>query len=129
MFFDCLAEEFTFWQTFLLLLWTFFIWCHKVSNFLQTLISGWLKTSFKQQDCEPPPPTLEMKNLVLPPQNPKVLLPSTPNHYTPKHPYSHERNFAYPSLFFLPLTNAFVIEHIFKNCQWMRQCLCGAFVK
>ncbi len=113
MFFDCLVEKITFWQTFLLLLWTFFICCQKVSNFLQTLNSGWLKTYFKQQDYEPPPPTLEMENLVMLPQNPYFFLPSTPNHCTTKHPYSHERKFAYPSPFLPPLTYAFVIEHIF----------------
>ncbi len=91
----------------------FFICCHKVSNFLQIVISGWLKTSFKQQAYEPPPPTLEMKNLLLLPQNPKNFLPSTPNHCTPKHPYNHERNLPYPSPFLPPLTNAFFIEHIY----------------
>jgi hypothetical protein len=57
--FNYLAEELIFWQTFTKkLLWTFFICCHKVFEFLQTLTSGWLKASFKQQECEPPPPTL-----------------------------------------------------------------------
>jgi hypothetical protein len=64
-FFYYLAKEFIFWQTFIFSLWSFFICCHKVSKFLQALIGGWLKTSFKQK-CEHVLQNPKAKDLLLP---------------------------------------------------------------
>ncbi len=61
-FFYCLAQNLSFWQTFLLLLWSLFACCHKGCNFFQTLIGGLLKESLKQIDFEAP--ILETKDLV-----------------------------------------------------------------
>lgn len=50
VFYDCCAKDFTFWQAFLLLLWSLlvFVWSlsmfiHKVCEMLQTLIIGCLQ--------------------------------------------------------------------------------------
>jgi hypothetical protein len=51
-FFNYLTQNLSFWQTFLLLLWSFFACCHKGCNFFQTLIGGLLKESLKQIDFE-----------------------------------------------------------------------------
>jgi hypothetical protein len=62
---------------------------------LQTLISGWLKASFKQE-CENmcfQPKDLfllpKIEDLVLPSQTPKFVLPYTPRPCTSKHPHNH----------------------------------------
>jgi hypothetical protein len=41
--FNCLVEVFSFWQAFILSLWSFFICCHKVFEFFLTLIRGLFK--------------------------------------------------------------------------------------
>jgi len=62
IFFYCLAQNLSFWQTSLLLLWSLFACCHKGCKFFQTLIGGLLKESLKQIDFEAP--KLETKDLV-----------------------------------------------------------------
>jgi hypothetical protein len=84
-FFDCLAENLSFWQAFLVLIWSFFACCCEGCDFFQTLIGGWLKESLKQTYFEPP--RLKTKYLILFPKtenllsSPQILetVPCTPN--------------------------------------------------
>jgi len=96
----------------------------RVVIFFQTLIGGWLKGSLKQTDFEPP--KLETKHLVFfpkiedlfsPLQTLKVV-PCTPNCKPSKCPHSHENLREYPKHLLLPLTYAFVIEHILPKLPW-----------
>jgi hypothetical protein len=78
-FYECLTKDLIFYQAFFLSLWSFFICCHKVCEFLQTLISAWLKDSLKQSKLT------RLDQLVLPQKikAPILLLeslkPCTPN--------------------------------------------------
>jgi hypothetical protein len=74
-----------FTKFFFLSLWSLFIYCHKVCEFLQTLTSSWLKDSLKQPELprpEKPKPTWETKGPILPLE---ILEPCTP-----KHPHNHK---------------------------------------
>lgn len=118
-FFYCLVQDLSFWQAFLLSLWTFFICCNKVCEIFQTLISEWLKESLKQCDFEPS--RQETKDFVLPPKIKNLVLPSQTLEFvpcTPKHHHSHEKPFEYLWNLLLPLMNAFVIEHIFLKITY-----------
>ncbi len=123
-FFYYLAQNLSFWQTFPLLLWSFFTCCHKGCNFFQTLIGGLLKESLKQIDFEAP--RLEIEYLVFFPNFPKTkdlsspsqtlkIVPYTPNPKPSKQPHSHEKPKKYPKHLLPPLTDAFMIEHIFPK--------------
>jgi hypothetical protein len=120
-FFYYLTQNLSFWQTFFLLLWSFFACCHKGCNFFQTLIGGLLKESLKQIDFEAL--ILETKDLVFfpkikylsPPSQTLKIVPYTPNPKPSKQCHSHEKPKEYPKHLFLPLTNAFMIEHIFPK--------------
>jgi hypothetical protein len=95
-FFHCLVQDLSFWQAFLLSLWTFFICCNKVCEFFQTLINEWLKESLKQCDFEPS--RQETKDFVLPPKIKDLVLPSQILELVPctsKHHHSHEKPFEY----------------------------------
>jgi hypothetical protein len=70
-FFDCLVQNLSFRQAFLLLIWSFFAYCRKGCDFFQTLIGGWLKESLKQTYFEPP--RLKTKYLVLSPKTENLL--------------------------------------------------------
>jgi hypothetical protein len=77
-FYGCLTKDLIFYQAFFLS-WFFFICCHKVCEFLQTLISAWLKDSLKQSKLS------RLDQLVLPQKTKapilllKTLKPCTPN--------------------------------------------------
>jgi hypothetical protein len=95
-FFYCFAHNISFWQSFILLLWSFFTCCCKGCDFLQTSIGGWLENSSKQTNFEPP--TLETKHLVFSPKIedlfslPQILevVPYTPKSKPSKCPHNHE---------------------------------------
>jgi hypothetical protein len=78
-FYECLTKDLIFYQTFFLSLRSFFICCHIVCEFLQTLISAWLKESLKESKLA------RLDQLVLPQKikAPILLLetlkPCTPN--------------------------------------------------
>jgi hypothetical protein len=72
-FFDCLTQNLSFWQAFLLLIWSFFACCRKGCDFFQSLIGGWLQESLKQTCFEPP--RLKTKYLVLSQQTENFLSP------------------------------------------------------
>jgi hypothetical protein len=89
--------------------------------FFQTLIGGWLKDSLKQTNFEPLKLKTKhlvfspkIKNLFSPPQTPKVMS-CTPNSKPSKCPHSHKNLKKYPKHLLLPLTDAFVIEHILQK--------------
>jgi hypothetical protein len=97
----------------------------KVFEFLQMLTNGWLKTSFKQE-CELTPQTPKTIDHLLPLETKNLFCYKLQNLYClvtqplyPKHPCGHDFFSKYPNCLFPPLTNAFVIEHVLKNYQWM----------
>ncbi len=110
-FYECLTKDLIFYQAFFLSLRSFFIFCHKVCEFLQTLISAWLKDSLKQSKLT------RLDQLVLPQKiKALVLLLETLKPCTPNLPHGHKLRCLFP-----PFTNTLVIEHILINCLWTHQ--------
>jgi hypothetical protein len=69
-FYDCCVEDFTFWQCFLLSLWSHCVFAHKLCDILQTLTTSWLAKSMKFFGRPPltilgfqPPHPLKLKTL------------------------------------------------------------------
>jgi len=60
IFYDCCAENFTFWQCFLYSLWSHYVFARKHSDVLQTLIASWL-AKFMNFLGSPPLTTLELQ--------------------------------------------------------------------
>lgn len=107
-FYDYLVENLTFCPTFLLSLSSFFICCHKVCEFFQTLIRPWLKNSLKQLK----PSRLE--ELALPKETiTLVWLLKTPKLVVCSPKPSHRHKLICDNLGYLlpPLMHAFVIGH------------------
>jgi hypothetical protein len=110
-FYECLTKDLIFYQAFFLSLWSFFICCHKVREFLQTLISAWLKDSLKQSKLT------RLDQLVLPQKiKAPILLLENPETLYPKSLHGHKHRCLFP-----PFTNTLVIEHILINCVWTHQ--------
>lgn len=52
--YNCKMNHLSLWQAFLLLLWSFSMFCYKICESFQTLISAWLAQSLRQFDPELP---------------------------------------------------------------------------
>ncbi len=83
VFFHCHGEEFNFWQSFLLFIWSIAIFCVKVAQFVQSFTHAWLVHSLKHPSSNLAPtknstqPTQVTLNhsFKLPPQSQSLLLP------------------------------------------------------
>jgi hypothetical protein len=91
---------------------SFFICCHKICDFFQTLFIGWFKISLKQCEHEPSIPKIE--NHVYINEKPyfansKIFIPCTSRCSN-----NHIQFFEYPCHLFPPLMDKFMVQHFHK---------------
>ncbi len=112
-FINYFVDDLTVWQVaILLLMWSFFVCCCKVCDFLQTLIAGWLKGSLKHSEPKPPRAWIEdifflKKKTLFCFHKLQILYCLMPQNY--------DFFFEYQNNLFSFLMDAFVVEHSLKK--------------